>query len=141
MYTKLKELIGKKITKIFANSEYLRFDTEGGPTYTFSVDGYCCSSSDFYDFYGVDKLLKNGPVTDVKAVDLLLQDYIDRGYKPVEEDQFYGFQLTTEDPEFGPVTSVFSFRNVSNGYYGGSLNDSTYEGELPELTADTAEIK
>lgn len=30
-----------------------------------------------------------------------------------------GYRLTTVHPKFGEVSSVFSFRNVSNGYYGG----------------------
>lgn len=141
MDTKLRELLGRKIIKIYINEEYLRFDTQDGPSYTYSVDGDCCSHSSFYDFYGVANLLKNGPVTEIKEVDLKLEDYIEKGYQPQEEDQFYGYQLTTESPEFGPITSVFSFRNVSNGWYGGDINVSTYAGKLPEITEDIVEVK
>lgn len=136
--TKLNELVGRKVTKISFSQDYLRFETESGHTYTFTVSGDCCSSSYFYDFYGVQNLLKNGPVTEVKEVELAPADL-----KQEDGDciAVYGFQLTTESPEFGPVTSVFSFRNRSNGYYGGSLEDSTSEAEIPEITVDVVEVK
>lgn len=135
---KLEELKGRKITKIYFNQMYLRFETEGGPTYTFTVDADCCSSSYFYDFYGVKNLLDNGPVTEVKEVELKDSDIKESDGEYI---QVYGFQLTTESKEFGPVTSVFSFRNSSNGYYGGSLVDSSFEGELPEIKEDVVEVK
>jgi hypothetical protein len=134
-----KDLVGKKVLKIFMNSEYLRFETDGG-VFTYETCGECCSSTYFYDFYGVKNLL-GSVITAVDDVPLELQDYIKRGYKEEEVDEFYGVQLTTVSPEFGEVTSVFSYRNVSNGYYGGSISLSTYTGSLPEIQEDVVETK
>jgi hypothetical protein len=66
--------------------------------------------------------------------------------KPNDEDSAagdvvaaYGFEIVTTDPKFGDVTSVFSFRNDSNGYYGGNLYQMDRIGDsMPsrELTDD-----
>jgi hypothetical protein len=123
-----KELIGHKIVAIKMNKYYLVFKTDKD-VIAYGVDGDCCSQSYFYDFYGVENLLKNGEIKDVTAVNLLDGDFNStRVINPVEqafidsgELKLYGFQITTEG-EFGEVTSVFSFRNSSNGYYGGGMN-------------------
>ena len=40
--------------------------------------------------------------------------------------QVYGYRLTTLSRKWGPVSSVFSFRNSSNGYYGGSIDSKQF---------------
>jgi hypothetical protein len=123
-----KELIGHKVEAIKMNKEYLVFKTDKG-VIAYGVDGDCCSHSYFYDFYGVENLLKNGEIKNVTAVNLLEGDFNStRVINPIEQTyinngelKLYGFQITTEG-EFGEVTSVFSFRNSSNGYYGGGMN-------------------
>ncbi len=121
MDTELKGLVGRKITKVYMTQDYLRFDTDG-PSYTYAVTGDCCSHSFFYDFYGLDHLLKNGKITEIKTVELHPTDLLARGDEYGECIQVYGFQITTESEHYGSVTSVFSFRNSSNGYYGGSID-------------------
>ena len=50
-----------------------------------------------------------------------------------EEVQVYGYRITAEHPLFGPVSAVMSFRNTSNGYYGGWMDRSHKEPNyLPE---------
>lgn len=118
----LASLVGKAVTDIFMNDEYLVFVTADGQVHGFTVDGDCCSHSYFNDFHGVEKLLSNGVVVSVDCVDLADGDPnwngslsgID-GY----EEVIYGFEIVTESPMWGEQTSVFSFRNSSNGYYGG----------------------
>jgi len=133
---KLKEIIGRRVTKVRMNEDYLVFETDKG-NLTFTVYGDCCSSSFFYDFYGVRKLLENGVVKEVKEVPLTVEEYT---VKPSQDIiQAYGYQITTHNETWGDMTSVFSFRNDSNGYYGGSLE---YAGEtvpngVPEITDDT----
>lgn len=143
-------LIGKKITHVFVNQDFLRFETETGEKLTYTVEGDCCSRSVFYDFIGVRKLLDNGPVLSVKEINLQPTDIEETGEawcrfkdKSGSDDsiQVYGFEVVTESPEFGEQTSVFSFRNYSNGYYGGNIADSNFAGELPELTEDTIHIE
>lgn len=139
MDTELKDLVGKKVTKIYINQEYLRFDTDG-PTYTYIVTGDCCSHSYLYDFYGVENLLKNGKITEVKRVELHPTDLLASGEDSGESIQVYGYQITTESEYYGPVTSVFSFRNSSNGYYGGSIDKTEYAEKLPEITKNVVEV-
>lgn len=146
-----ERLVGKKITHIFASKDYLRFETDTGEKITFAVEGDCCSRSVFYDFIGVKKLLENGPVLSTKQINLDTSDIVTiKGeYSDGQKDKngeheaiaVYGFEIVTSSPEFGDMTSVFSFRNYSNGYYGGSLENSEYEGDLPELTDDTTHIE
>ena len=136
----LTELIGKKITHIFYNKDNLRFDTEGGDIYCFTVYGDCCSHSEFWDFYGVKNLLGN-TVLKVESIELDPSDGITRPDGNDQSTQYYGYRFTTESKEFGEVTSVFSFRNVSNGYYGGSLENDGIRDVSPEIFDDVTEAK
>lgn len=134
----LTQLIGKTIKKIFMNHKYLKFETNKG-TIVYGVDGDCCSYSHFYDFYGIKNLLNNGPIITTQRIEIDSKTLLNPGDDHTEA---YGFQLTTMSPEFGEVTSVFSFRNESNGYYGGSLTNEKNTIEVsPEITDDILEIK
>lgn len=153
------ELIGRTITRIRMNEDYLVFDTDAGEI-AYTVEGDCCSHSYFFDFYGVRNVLDNGPVSAFEEVELSPGD---PGYHPDDclgyqwdseagaykpnacgrdHDQIavYGLRLTTKHPVFGPVSSVFSFRNDSNGYYGGWMRRTSAPvndlGDLEDLTAD-----
>lgn len=138
MQTELKDLVGKKVKRIFVNQEYLKFETDEGD-FTYRVDGECCSSSYFYDFYGVKNLLENGKITEIKEVDIhQTSSFAEERYGDVIE--IYGYQLTTEG-DWGEVTSAFSFRNSSNGYYGGSIDKVDNIDVQPELLEDVTEIK
>jgi hypothetical protein len=149
-YATGKELIGCKVEAIKMNSNYLIFKTDKGVV-AYEVHGDCCSNSFFYDFYGVENLLNNGAIVDVKEVNLLEGDY-NRTYviNPVEqafidagELSLYGYQITTIEPLHGfEVTSVFSFRNESNGYYGGwmELIDVSEVAERMKKTAGLMQL-
>lgn len=141
----LEKLVGSIVQKIYFNEEYLKFETDKG-TFIFTVEGDCCSSSMFYDFYGVKKLLKGNPVISTKAIDLDASDVkVDGEYstdkKSSDESiQVYGYELVTKDSILGEVTSVLSFRNYSNGYYGGWMQEESGDTKvLPEITDDVVE--
>jgi hypothetical protein len=138
----LKDLVGKKISKIFLNQEYLKFETNEG-NFVYTVHGDCCSNSFFYDFYGVKNLLEAGKVKEVKEVELHPTDLFvipDKG----DNTAVYGFSITVEPKEddyYGDRTAVFSFRNESNGYYGGWIEKTEDREVLPEITDDVLEVK
>ena len=136
----IERLIGRTIQKIYMNSQYLKFETNLGDI-VFTVYGDCCSSSYFHDFIGVEKLLKGTPVVSVKSIDLTTDDSpVKVNRNDYEEIACYGYEIVTEDPKFGEVTSVFSFRNSSNGYYGGSLGNASDDQKVePEITEDVLE--
>ncbi len=127
----MNDLVGKKIEHIFMNSDSLRFNTDQGD-FTYGVEGDCCSGSYFYDFTGVNKLL--GYI--VKSIEEI--DIEDNGqdHEGHESLSFYGYRFITEDPEFGEVSSVMSFRNDSNGYYGGWLDKVSNREVAPEIFED-----
>jgi len=115
----LKVLIGQYIVAIYMNEDYLSFETERGDFFTFGVDADCCSTSVFYDFIGADKILKNKRIMAVNELDLRAAATDKKEYQ--EYIQVYGYEIVTNDDKFGLQTSVVSFRNYSNGYYGGNL--------------------
>ena len=125
-------LVGKNVTRIRMSTDYLVFDTDQGYV-GYTVEGDCCSRSYFYDMHGADKLLANGPVVSAKAVDVALYDNADG---PNDDFvQAYGFEFVTEHPDFGEMTTVLSFRNASNGYYGGWMEkvDALTESDVAAL--------
>lgn len=135
----LKILVGKSISKIQMDEQHLIFTTKDDDIFGYIVYGDCCSSSYFYDFYGVERLLQNGAILKVETVELQAEDWTTTNNDVV---QVYGFRFITNDCYYGEVSSVFSFRNDSNGYYGGSMypyKPITEEDlkKTPTLTKDT----
>lgn len=117
----LESIVGKAITDIYMDDDYLVFIAADGTVHGFMVEGDCCSHSYFHDFHGVEKLYQNGVVKEVGAIDL---DEIEGRIATSNQFDYdevvaYGFKIVTESPVWGEQTSVFSFRNSSNGYYGG----------------------
>lgn len=111
----LRKLVGQNIAAVSMTEDDLTFTTSTGRVYTYGVEGDCCSTSYFHDLVGKEKLIENGPVVSVGAVDIDDPDEDD----PYEVVQAYGFEIVTEHPKWGEQTTVLSFRNSSNGYYGG----------------------
>jgi hypothetical protein len=138
-----EKLIGSRIKKIFMNENYLRFETDKG-VFIYTVEGDCCSQSVFYDFLGVKKLLSGNEVVSTKEINLSPVKEDNKNYQ--ESISVYGFEIVTDDPNFGEVTSVVSFRNYSNGYYGGYMNREKKLGSYlidvqPEIFDDVLETQ
>jgi hypothetical protein len=143
----LDKLVGKKITKIRMDEEFLVFETDGDEVHAFTVEGDCCSHSYFFDFYGVRQLLEGGKVTSTEEVDLSPGD---PGYRAEtfevengewEDTQVYGFRISVEHRLFGEVSGVMSFRNDSNGYYGGWMYATELNHRRPEDIEELTEDK
>lgn len=141
METELKDLVGKKVNKIFLNQSYLKFETNEG-NFVYTVEGDCCSYSFFYDFYGVKNIL-GGKIKEIKTIELHPTDLFvipDKG----DCTSVYGYSITLESKEgdyYGESTAVFSFRNESNGYYGGWIEKCEDREVLPEINEDVIEVK
>lgn len=134
----LQGLIGKVVTGILMDEETLTFETNKGYV-VYWVEAECCSSSYFFDFYGVERLL-GSEVVNFEEVELSKGDvgYNESTYSTGYD--VYGFRITTIHPLFGEVSSVLSFRNENNGYYGGWMtggtSDEGYTDEQYRLTSD-----
>lgn len=140
-------VVGRKVKAVRITEEILQFDFEEGESVAFTVYGDCCSHSYFYDFHGVEKLLENGPVTEFSPIDLKESEYV-YSYDPdnvdheYDEIQVYGWRLVTEHPLWGEQTSVFSFRNSSNGYYGGWMEVTSQRiDDVEPVTETVLEVK
>jgi hypothetical protein len=127
------EIVGATVERVFWSSDRMILDTDKG-TFIYDVEGECCSYSYFHDFIGIKKLLNNGPVVGFESVDLEADDIEDDGYNCT---QVYGYRFETEHPKWGLMSSVVSFRNESNGYYGGWMNAQvTAKEDLPGILSN-----
>ena len=132
-------IVGKTITAIRFNEDTLIIEF-GDEYISLGVMGDCCSSSYFYDFYGVDKIIGK-KVTGFSNIELDPTDL--KAHDDDDDDviKVYGYKITCEpnDDYFSTsATAVFSFRNSSNGYYGGSLeNGVDYSETVPKIEKDT----
>jgi len=132
-----KVLPGKTVAKIYYNKKALRFETDLG-SFNYEVSGDCCSYSEFWDFYGVKNLI-GSKVLSVESIEL---DPATGSRRPDGDDdstKYYGYKIVSENKEWGEVTAVFSFRNISNGYYGGDLEDTIDHVVMPEINDDIIE--
>lgn len=116
----LKPLIGTTVQQVFWSSDEITFVTDQGIA-TFEVEGDCCSHSYFHDLIGLDHLLA-GPVTSVEDVELGEADLTCHCCEHGDCVRVYGYRIFTMHPKWGEMTCVFSFRNDSNGYYGGTMS-------------------
>jgi len=135
----VKELVGKTIKEIYLNENFVKFVTDNGYA-TYEAYGDCCSQCVFYDFIGVKDLI-GSKVVSVKDLNLGQLDYCDEGYKSdvkqyQEFIEIYGVEIVYLDEKFGERTAVISFRNYSNGFYGGLYEKSTVEDVLPRIYDD-----
>jgi len=131
------KLVGKTIIAIYIKLDTLKFITDGGVVECF-VDGDCCSDSFFYDFYGVKSILGR------KVKEVIEVENMGNADTTCEDTQCYGYKIVVEDPVWLELTGVFSFRNESNGYYGGNMHVSdgneVVEG-FTHVTDDILELK
>ncbi|OBJ40261.1 hypothetical protein A5630_25255 [Mycolicibacterium mucogenicum] len=140
-YIKKEEIVGKKVLGVYISEEYLVLETDQGRV-AFDVEGDCCSYSYFYDIVGADKLIANGPIVEVNELDLSEQNH-DANYESIA---VYGYEFVSEHPVWGEQTTVVSFRNASNGYYGGWMQmvhspDRLNVNELQPVTGEFYEVE
>lgn len=112
------DMVGARISAVYWSEEHLTFQADDGQLFGFTVFGDCCSHSYFHDLIGLEKLLA-GTVIKFDPISLAMSDRVGDDNDSDEYVQKYGYRVVTKHPTFGPVTTVFSFRNASNGYYGG----------------------
>lgn len=115
--TNMDSLVGRTIQslEIDGNEQhYLRFKTNQGDV-IYEAVGDCCSESWFYHVLGVDGLLNQRVV---EIVNVEMGDAPDDGLGRQDVDSLYGIRLVTTR---GYVD--IEFRNSSNGYYGGWLEE------------------
>ena len=114
-YPDYSELEGRIVASISANTECINLYFEDGTSLGLVVSGDCCSHSYWHDLIGVNHLLEGARI--VKCQEMLLGE---REIEPYcEYTKAYALKIVSEHPVWGEVTTIFAFRNDSNGYYGG----------------------
>jgi hypothetical protein len=108
------------------------------------VGGDCCSSSYYNDLFMLGNIIGK-KIVSIEEISLEGDKYKD---KKLDYDliQYYGLKFNAEDTEseFGTVSNnmVVSFRNESNGYYGGYIDtvyvSETFDGK--EVVGDITDV-
>lgn len=115
--------IGKKIIKIEMSEDYLLIHFEGNDPLILGVEADCCSMSYFHDFIGAENVIGKKLI----SIDSVYLNGATTQFKPPNDDinnsvvKVYGYQIVATNDIYGELRAVFSFRNASNGYYGGEL--------------------
>lgn len=133
-YNRFDILEGKIVAKVFvsANQDTLYAETDSG-TYAFETYGDCCSETWFADITGLHNLLGNR-ITATREIEMPNDGDIDDGRSRQEYDRIYGFRVETKEG----YTDII-FRNSSNGYYGGWIEEAksvNVKENLREITED-----
>ena len=135
----LRDLVGRTVTEIYLGADDIVFVTAEGLVGGRVVGG-CCSTSYLHDLIGFDKLIA-GPVVKVEEIDLGVIEGLENAY---EEVQSYGIKFVVDHPQWGEVTAALSFRNRSNGYYGGWMDHAEYgavPSSLRRVTGDVLDVE
>ena len=119
----MKELLNLQIDKIYVEKgeESIIFITDKR-TIKYTAYGDCCSETWFADIIGIENLLGQ-IVKKVEDIDMPETYNTDDGRCRQECDSVYSFKITTDKGYCDII-----FRNSSNGYYGGNLE----EGQIIE---------
>lgn len=121
----LSQIIGETVEEISINEDYLKIYTKSNKTFVYEVDGQCCSHSYFSEITNVTSLLAGHKITGIRELEIV---YGVEGLRPSENDnedvKVYGY-LILSDPNLQPA--LLTFRNASNGYYGGYISHSDFE--------------
>ncbi len=127
----MKELINKKIENIYVTESELLFETEDS-FIKYHVNADCCSNSYYSEIMHPDSILKH-VVTSIEELEE------ECGEPTIQNsDTLYGYKISSDKQE-GLSNCIITFRNSSNGYYGGSQSLSgIYEkkdfGEIKDCT-------
>ncbi len=127
----LNRLVGRVVSAVMVDAEtqhYLGFETDKGAVW-FEAQGDCCSESWFADIINAKALIGN-KVMSVRGLDSIRLGDAPRTRQ--ESDWWYGFEVQAR---WG--SCIIAFRNSSNGYYGGWLQDSEEPGgRMFSITGD-----
>jgi len=116
----MEKLIGKKIESVTIFGDYhnyILFKTDLGDVKYFA-DGDCCSSSFFSEIFNADNIIGQ-VIKEVKDIPLEDGEAPNRGATEDDNEKVYGIHITSDK---GTCTIIF--RNHSNGYYGGSIEET-----------------
>ena len=128
--------LGGRITEIGIDTQYLFINTEQGSVLMAALGG-CCSNTMIHDIIGVKKVLNTGPLVSIRPTHQASEAC--ENYTEPWDDcvQNYGLEIVVDHPEYGEVTCVVSYRNNSNGYYGGYLKlAGSNRRNVPLITDD-----
>lgn len=113
-----EKLIGNRIVELKIADSSIVFQLENYSLIAYSVSGDCCSQSWFSDILNFNSV-RNKVIHHLEEPEGLKDYNIADGRCRDCYDEVYGVTLVAED---GSKCDIY-FRNSSNGYYGGYLNE------------------
>lgn len=117
----MKKLWKEGISNIYVNETQLVFDTYNGAI-IYTVQGDCCSHSYWAEIMHPEAIL-NHRIVGIEELESL------EGEATTQEvDTIYGYKLKS-DKAGGLNNCIITFRNSSNGYYGGCCDG----GEIADI--------
>lgn len=140
------KIINKTITGVWVDENNLTIETDDSTKHNFTVYGDCCSQSYFHALYGVDKVLGK-KIVKAEEIELPAGEIKSRYQECVS---VYGYRLSAE-PSMTEIkegievetsnSMIIEFRNDSNGYYGGTLdNPEPVDSPKGKLVSNNWEI-
>lgn len=110
-------LLGRVVKKLYVSADDTRlaFELKTGSFLIWELYSECCSQTWFADILGIKDLI-NSKIIDVTS---WFPDSVEDGRSLQEVERFYGIKIHHEKG----ITDII-FRNSSNGYYGGYLNNA-----------------
>lgn len=138
-------LEGKTVERITATPGCINLHFANSESVGLWVHGDCCSDSYWHDLIGVDHLLEGARIVKVEDIELGTRDNpADEWMNHDIETTAYALKITSDHPTWGEVTTVFAYRNDSNGYYGGwcEIGDASDDGwPVTGNVLDVAELE
>ncbi len=131
MYDVKQDIIGERPVGIWISEDTLWIETESGKDFCYEVEGDCCSWSYFHDFIGANKILGR-KITEISQIHDDLPEGPDDDIDDWKCIEVYGYRFVVEDQILGEMTAVVSFRNESNGYYGGWMEGGLTDAAKPD---------
>lgn len=127
------KLIGEVVTDFAIDSYKIWFKLEDGRVYECVVAGDCCSHSYFAEVVNLKSLISGSAIKDIVDMPLMDQEKLKTNGREMDVGylvQVYGAKIYFEDKKLKPT--IISFRNASNGYYGGSMLEPRLVHHFPE---------
>lgn len=126
-----KNILGLTINRLEIDDEYqhyLRFtgedETHNAEQIIWEAEGDCCSETWFAEINNIDALLGR-KILRIRELDMekeltpeVYKERVNDGQTRQEYDHLYGIELQTDGG-----STLITFRNSSNGYYGGGYNE------------------
>ncbi len=132
----VQKLVGRTVKRVVMNAERTRLglELENDDRVVYRTAGDCCSES-WIEHFEVEDLL-GGEITGVEIPSWCGPEEVDESDDRGEVVKVYGVRFLVR----GRGVCALEFRNASNGYYGGSIEQEKDDSGWPHLNDVTRDF-